>query len=375
MIFLWRFSFLVLSLAFVPLHWAWPATQMPSFDTSGTEKSGQAMQSLSAFEERTGCRQSSSEKSLLVTQKVLQVADRDRKKNFICEVSDLAQVKNQEVIRDREFMLSYIERTANGEDISKEDHIQMTEKLILYRLLRDNKGKEYYFPTTRYTPPSEIKRKIRNSAEQLVEESGPPAHCFFVKGNKVKKTALNSLSCRERIAHKIQAIPSPLIAAQAALESGWGGSSVAENYGNILGLQYKFNDPDSMPGYKNCRRAEKAPSRCLLNFEEGYRGSIHEYFARFNGSHLAGYQNYRSARWDLNRRNEDQDPCQKSTALANHIGFYAEDKKYIPHVKQMVHRICPLLRECEPEVITAQVSPSEFQKAKHSWSPNKRSAR
>ena len=138
-------------------------------------------------------------------------------------------------------------------------------------------------------------------------------------------------------------IPAPLVVAQAAIESAWGNSPLAKDENNILGLQVKFNNPSSMKNYKNCRPAKKAHDRCLLKFDD-YSGSVYEYFARFNGIHYKGYQDYRKNR--LSSYKKGGNSCDTAILMANHIDFYAENPNYIKEIKSMVQKICPLIKNC-----------------------------
>lgn len=333
------------------LNWAF--SEQPSWDTSESAKRIQSIHAIQNLQNREHCGSSSSA-SILGIHEVLEIAAQKKREEFICEIKEDIKGQNQLVMGDREFMLNYIKtRKENPESLSEEDHIRMAEKMIKYRMLRDKEWKEYYVPSTRYTPPEVVKEKIAKLAREYVENYGPPNACFFIKRNIVKRKKLTNKTCYNEILYKVQTIPSPLILTQAALESGWGGSDLAEEHNNILGLQVRFTDPSSMSEYPNCRRAEKDPKRCLLKFS-GYEGSVYEYFARFNGSHLKGYQRYRRHRLDLYNKNEDHDECRKSDALTKSIDFYAENKMYVKEIRGMMKKICSLSKNCESGVVTAE---------------------
>lgn len=333
-----------------------PADKIPAWNTEGIEKSIQYDQTMAVLEDTKDCQPSSAESSLFLAQNTLELVERRRKNAFVCEVGNEISRKNGQVMRDRKFIFKYINKQKEGlnHSLSKEDHLHMTALLIKYRLLRNKKGKEYYVSSTRWTPPEGAEDRIFELAEEYIEEQGQPKNCFFVRKNRVKKGSLTGKDCVLEIIRKVQAIPAPLILAQAVLESGWGLSSLAQEEKNILGLQVMFSQPSSMDEYPNCRRAHKDPRRCLLKFSS-LKGSIYEYYNRFNASHFPGYQNYRRARLDLYSRDTNYNSCDQSIVLSEHIDFYAENKMYVNKVQNMTNRVCSLLKECGDNSLIAGI--------------------
>ena len=274
----------------------------------------------------------------LKQEETIQALIEPHKQKFLCRVDNYISEQNKETTEDQKFMLNYLNNSAN----TQADDLKMTELLIKYRLLRDKNWKEYYVSATRFQPPEETKRQTRQLAESYIKEFGPPTHCFFVENNKVKKSNLTDELCREEISLKVRPIPAPLVLTQSVLESDWGNSNWAQKESNILGLQVKFRDPSSMPAYSNCRPAEKDPSRCVLKFES-YKGAIYEYFSRFNGSHLSGYNKYRTARKDV-QNDKDLNNCQKATRLSKAIDFYAENPNYVKEIQSMIDKeVCNMV--------------------------------
>ena len=330
----------------------WTNFGQSDWDTSGMKKNLQATQSIQAVKE--DCNISLSAASIVNVMETLEETDQSRRKTFICTVKEIVEKQNQEIQKDREFIMNYIKnRVKNPNSLSSTDHFQMTRKMIKYRLLRDKEWKEYFVPSTLYTPPEEVKRQIDQLAEQHIKDQGPPGNCFFIKGKKVKKVKINSPVCHQEILYKIQKIPSQLILTQAALESGWGTSNLAKEENNILGLQVAFRDPLSMDKYPNCRRAKGDFSRCLLKFDD-LSGAVYEYFSRFNGSHLKGYRSYRTNRLKLYRQGKDYDDCRKSSILSNSIDFYAENKMYINEIKKMIGKVCSIAKDCNKESMISE---------------------
>lgn len=331
--------------SFLPLCLIFPfgeprATQLDIWDTEGIEQNVQIHQSLDALSE--DCYDSPSENSVLQISEVLEVAAVEGKRSFVCELKMYIEDKNRILEEEQEFMFNYINTMSEenaSQNLSEADHLKMIELMIKYRLLGYSKeGKEYYVPATRWTPPSKIIEETRQIAENYFQTEGSaPAKCFFIAENKRKQAPLTSEICKKEILQRVQVIPSPLILAQAALESGWGKSDLAKDFNNVLGLQVKFNQPDTMPEYDNCQPAKKDRSRCLLKFEN-FGGSVYEYFSRFNSSHLENYRKYRQNR--LTVYQEKNSSCEQSLALVPYIDFYAENPRYTKEVQEMIEYIC-----------------------------------
>lgn len=318
----------------------------PVWDTTGTEKSIQTAQTLRSLKKQEDCDTVASADSVTAIADALEVADLRRKRSFLCAVKDQIQIQNNEVVEDREFMLNYIKKSRdNPESLSNQEHIRMTERMIKYRLLRDKNGREYYVPATRYTPPPAVKRQIRELAREYIRANGAPTECTFSRADSIQKDSLTNSNCEQEIINKAQTIPHQLVLAQSALESGWGTSRLAERESNILGLQVRFSQPETMDEYPNCRPAQQDNSRCILKFNN-YGGSIYEYFSRFNSSLLAGYQNYRTSRLNLYNSGSSRDECKQSYELSESINFYAENQNYINEIKEVLQLICPMSAQC-----------------------------
>ncbi len=329
----------------IPFYCTW-AYGSAGWSTEEMTKNLQSRHAIRNFEKQKDCNDSPLLLSVVNIHKVLEKGSKNHKEKFVCDVRKEIDLNNQEIEANQKFMLNYIKAMKeNPESLSTEDHLQMTEKMIKYRLLRNNKMKEYYVPSTRYTPPEEVLQKMKQMARKHFEKNGPPTSCFFVKEDRVKKSKLTESSCQKEITLKVQKIPNSLILAQAALESNWGKSSLAEEENNILGLQVAFRDPSSMDNYPNCRRAKRSFNRCLLKFNN-YRGSIDEYFSRFNGSHLRGYQDYRSRRFKLYSQRKNYNECQQADVLHRHIDFYAENKMYTQEIQGVLSEVCSMSRKC-----------------------------
>ena len=314
------------------------------WDISHTQKIIDSKKTIQAFKDQIDCNSSSQLESVLKLSETLkeeasQALIEPDKKKFLCQVDNYISEQNKEVVEDQKFMLGYLD---NSSQKTEEDHLKMTELLIKYRLLRDKNWKEYYVSATRFQPPEETERQIKQLARLYINKFGNPRHCFFVKSGRVEKSNLEGKACRDEISLKARPIPAPLVLTQSVLESDWGKSSLATEEANILGLQVKFRNPNTMPNYPNCRPAKKDSSRCLLKFAS-YKGSIYEYFARFNGSHLLGYAQYREIRKNV-YNNSEEDSCKKAVHLSNAIDFYAENPNYVAEIQSMINtEICNMI--------------------------------
>ena len=316
-----------------------------TWDTSETQKVIDAKKTIRAFKAQTDCNKSQTVSSFLDVFNTLSLEGTIQelvdpyKKKFLCEVDNYVSEQNEKTKEDKKFMLNYLGKIDQKTD---KDHLRMTELLIKYRLLRDKNGAEYFVPATRFQPPEETKRQIKQLAESYIKQFGPPGHCFFVSDNKIETTELTNEDCRKEISLRVSPVPAPLILTQSVLESDWGNSSLAKEESNILGLQVKFRNPSTMSSYPNCRPAKKAPDRCLLKFDN-YKGSVYEYFSRFNSSHFDGYSKYRLKRQEI-YDNSSWDSCKQAVHLSNAVDFYAENPNYITEIQSMINtQICQMV--------------------------------
>ena len=315
------------------------------WDTSHTQKFINSKKTIQALKSQADCNTHQASSDVLSLFETLNLEENIQalidpfKQKFLCQVNNYISDQNKEITEDQKFMLNYLN---NSNQKTQDDHLKMTELLIKYRMLRDKKGDEYYVPATRFQPPEETKRQIKLLAEMYIKKFGEPTHCFFVSAGKAQKKELASSACRDEISLRVRPIPAPLVLTQSVLESNWGNSSLAKEEANILGLQVRFRNPSTMSNYPHCRPAKRAPERCLLKFSN-YRGSIYEYFSRFNGSHLSGYSKYRETRKDIDD-NSDWNSCKKAAHLSKAVDFYAENPNYVAEIQSMIDaEVCKMV--------------------------------
>ena len=331
-----------------------------SFNNTQLKKNYEVQVMLNALSQKSECGTASqTAQNIQDLHKVIEQSKLPEKEKFICTMEVKIRKQNKQILKDREFMTSYIKKKKAKASINKEDQIKMTSLLIKYRLLKNKKkvcspyasNSICFFASTRFSVPSEAIQKIQNAAVNYVSKVGEPSGCV-VNG---KERPVQSRECEEEILSRVQAIPAPLILAQAVQESGWGESSWAKEYANFLGLQVKFSNPKTMSCYKNCRCSGEYNNRCALNFKDA-EGCFYEYAMRFNASPLEDYKKFRDRRSQLpNMDKSDQlkTQCQNARELTPYLEVYAEDPNYIPHIcHQLNTTICKKLKKCPQYKIT-----------------------
>ena len=325
-----------------------------SFNNTQLKKNYEVQVVLNALSQKSECGTASqTAQNIQDLHKIIKQSQLQKEEKFICTMEVKIRKQNQETLKDREFMASYIKKKKAKTPINKEDQIKMTSLLIKYRLLKNKKdicspyklSSVCFFASTRFSVPSEAIQKIQSVAVNYVSKVGEPSGC--VVGGK--EHSLQSKQCEEEILSRVQAIPAPLILAQAAQESGWGKSEWAKEYANFLGLQVKFSNPKTMSCYKNCRCSGEYNERCALNFKD-VEGCFYEYAMRFNASPLTEYKEFRDKRSQLpnmDKQDEWSTQCQNARELTPYLKVYAEDPKYIPHIcHQLNTTICKKLKKC-----------------------------
>ena len=297
-----------------------------------------------------------SETNITDLYKAIEAAQLNQRTKFVCKMETKIRIQNETTLDDRNFMKNYIEKRRSNKSINKEDTVKMTALLMKYRLLRNKNNAcgsyqtssgECYFSTARFNAPEEIFAQINEAAKKYVSQSRQPNTCLF-NGTEF---SLTSPECENEILSRVQAIPAPLILAQAAQESGWGSpdSKWVKEYNNYLGLQIKFNQPKTMSCYKNCRCAGTTKARCALKFTDA-SGSIYDYSMRFNASPLPAYKEFRKTRQTLNNMSEldsINNQCNNARQLVPHLKVYAEETHYMSFIcNQLNENICEMLKKC-----------------------------
>ena len=338
-----------------------PPTTKGSFNNENLRRNYKRQISIDALNSRLFCdsQATGSEQNVQDIFQAIKASQLNNREKFVCNMEVKIREQTQYIISDRKFIKEYINKKKSKAAVSESDKVKMTSLLIKYRLLENKKqtrsgrgicgsyatgDNACYFSSARFDVPSEVFKRIDETAKQYVEQYGEP-HCFFNR----TEYPLSSAQCEEELLSRVQPIPSPLILAQMAQESGWGDSQWASDYNNFFGLQIQFQNPRTMSCYKNCRCAGATKSRCALRFTD-FSGCFYEYSMRFNASPNRAYQKFRDKRKGLSNMNKLSDitsQCENARALVPHLTAYAEDEKYITHVCNGLNRsICKMLKKC-----------------------------
>ena len=136
--------------------------------------------------------------------------------------------------------------------------------------------------------------------------------------NKHKSDILNELL------NMVDIIPNSIVLAQAANESGWGGSRFAKEYNALFG-EYTY---DFTNGVVPLLREEG--ERHLVKAFDSIDRSVQSYFNNLN-SHYA-YKEFRNVRKIMRERNN----FTNINLLVNELGTYAADENYIQTINSII---------------------------------------
>tara|TARA_Y100000590_G_scaffold196367_1_gene222973 strand:+ start:1281 stop:2204 length:924 start_codon:yes stop_codon:yes gene_type:complete len=129
----------------------------------------------------------------------------------------------------------------------------------------------------------------------------------------------------EKLLKSVDEIPTSLVLAQAANESGWGTSRFAREYNALFG-QYTFDHNSGVvPIYRD------VGENYLIKFFPNVNDSVESYFKNIN-THNA-YKEFRLERNNLRNKNLPLD----SLKLVNYLKPYAKDKNYIKTIKSIIN--------------------------------------
>ena len=122
----------------------------------------------------------------------------------------------------------------------------------------------------------------------------------------------------------VDIIPNSIVLAQAANESGWGGSRFAKEYNALFG-EYTY---DFTNGVVPLLREEG--ERHLVKAFDSIDRSVQSYFNNLN-SHYA-YKEFRNVRKIMRERNN----FTNINLLVNELGTYAADENYIQTINSII---------------------------------------
>ena len=126
----------------------------------------------------------------------------------------------------------------------------------------------------------------------------------------------------DKLLLSVNTIPTSIVLAQAATESGWGTSRFAKEYNALFG-QYTYNEKKGVIPYER-----EIGKKHLIRHFSSLDKSVESYFKNIN-THYA-YEKFRSIRNSMNQDNLD------IKLLTKALDVYAEDKSYVDTINSII---------------------------------------
>ena len=126
----------------------------------------------------------------------------------------------------------------------------------------------------------------------------------------------------DKLLLSVNIIPTSIVLAQAATESGWGTSRFAKEYNALFG-QYTYNEKKGVIPYER-----EIGKKHLIRHFSSLDKSVESYFKNIN-THYA-YEKFRSIRNAMHVDNFD------IKLLTNALDVYAEDKSYVDTINSII---------------------------------------
>ena len=126
----------------------------------------------------------------------------------------------------------------------------------------------------------------------------------------------------DKLLLSVNTIPTSIVLAQAATESGWGTSRFAKEYNALFG-QYTYNEKKGVIPYER-----EIGKKHLIRHFSSLDKSVESYFKNIN-THYA-YKKFRSIRNSMHENNLD------IKLLTNALDVYAEDKSYVDTINSII---------------------------------------
>ena len=126
----------------------------------------------------------------------------------------------------------------------------------------------------------------------------------------------------DKLLLSVNTIPTSIVLAQAATESGWGTSRFAKEYNALFG-QYTYNEKKGVIPYER-----EIGKKHLIRHFSSLDKSVESYFKNIN-THYA-YEKFRSIRNSMHENNLD------IKLLTNALDVYAEDKSYVDTINSII---------------------------------------
>ena len=126
----------------------------------------------------------------------------------------------------------------------------------------------------------------------------------------------------DKLLLSVNTIPTSIVLAQAATESGWGTSRFAKEYNALFG-QYTYNEKKGVIPYER-----EIGKKHLIRHFSSLDKSVESYFKNIN-THYA-YEKFRSIRNAMHENNLD------IKLLTQALDVYAEDKSYVDTINSII---------------------------------------
>ena len=126
----------------------------------------------------------------------------------------------------------------------------------------------------------------------------------------------------DKLLLSVNTIPTSIVLAQAATESGWGTSRFAKEYNALFG-QYTYNEKKGVIPFER-----EIGKKHLIRHFSSLDKSVESYFKNIN-THYA-YEKFRSIRNAMHENNFD------IKLLTNALDVYAEDKSYVDTINSII---------------------------------------
>ena len=126
----------------------------------------------------------------------------------------------------------------------------------------------------------------------------------------------------DKLLLSVNTIPTSIVLAQAATESGWGTSRFAKEYNALFG-QYTYNEKKGVIPYER-----EIGKKHLIRHFSSLDKSVESYFKNIN-THYA-YEKFRSIRNSMHENNLD------IKLLTQALDVYAEDKSYVDTINSII---------------------------------------
>ena len=126
----------------------------------------------------------------------------------------------------------------------------------------------------------------------------------------------------DKLLLSVNTIPTSIVLAQAATESGWGTSRFAKEYNALFG-QYTYNEKKGVIPYER-----EIGKKHLIRHFSSLDKSVESYFKNINTDYA--YEKFRIIRNSMHENNLD------IKLLTNALDVYAEDKSYVDTINSII---------------------------------------